>query len=84
MVSLAVYMLIRPGAVDAVWNVYHNRSETYLEHRLREWFGVSTLPTRGIGGRELAFWRLFGMVSFFGISTLMRPWRAVRAVWSRT
>jgi hypothetical protein len=33
--------------VRAVWNVYHNRSETYLEHRLREWFGVSTLPTRG-------------------------------------
>ena len=42
----------------------------------------STQYCKHIGGRELAFWRLFGMVSFFGISTLMRPWRAVRAVWN--
>ena len=44
----AVSILMRPHrAVRAAWNVYHNRSEIYLEHRLREWFGISTLPTRG-------------------------------------
>lgn len=39
---------------------------------------------RHVGGRELSFWRFFGMASFFALSYLCRPWRAVklvRSVW---
>lgn len=35
---------------------------------------------RHVKGRELAFWRLFGMATFFGISYLVRPWRFVSLV----
>jgi radical SAM superfamily enzyme YgiQ (UPF0313 family) len=33
-----------------------------------------------VSGRELAFWRFFGMASFFGLSYLRRPWRFVQFV----
>jgi hypothetical protein len=38
----------------------------------------ASVPTgfcRHVSGRELWFWRLFGMMSFFAISFLVRPWR---------
>lgn len=35
---------------------------------------------RHVGGRELAWWRLFGMASFFAVSYLVRPWRFVQLV----
>jgi radical SAM superfamily enzyme YgiQ (UPF0313 family) len=35
---------------------------------------------RHVGGRELAFWRLFGMASFFGLSYLFRPVRFLRLI----
>lgn len=31
-----------------------------------------------VRGRELAFWRVFGMASFFALSFLLRPWRFLR------
>jgi radical SAM superfamily enzyme YgiQ (UPF0313 family) len=33
-----------------------------------------------VGGKELAFWRFFGMATFFGLSYLCRPWRFVKFV----
>lgn len=35
---------------------------------------------RAIGGRELALWRFFIMLSFFAISFTVRPWRFLRLV----
>lgn len=35
---------------------------------------------KGVSGRELAFWRFFGMATFFGLNYLIRPWRFVRFV----
>lgn len=38
-----------------------------------------------LSGRELAFWRFFGMATFFAFSYLFRPWRFisfVRNVWN--
>ena len=35
---------------------------------------------RNISGRELAWWRFFGMSSFFALSYLVRPWRLVKLV----
>lgn len=35
---------------------------------------------KNINGRELAFWRFFGMGSFFALSYAIRPWRLVRLV----
>jgi radical SAM superfamily enzyme YgiQ (UPF0313 family) len=35
---------------------------------------------RHVRGRELAFWRLFGMASFFGLSYLFRPIRFIRLI----
>lgn len=35
---------------------------------------------KGVSGRELAFWRFFGMATFFGLSYLVRPWRFIRFV----
>lgn len=39
---------------------------------------------RGVPGRELAWWRLFAMASFFAVSYAVRPWRfwhLVRNLW---
>lgn len=33
-----------------------------------------------LSGRELAFWRFFGMAMFFALSYLFRPWRFVQLV----
>ena len=33
-----------------------------------------------VRGRELAFWRVFGMASFFALSFLLRPWRFLRLI----
>lgn len=35
---------------------------------------------RNLGGRELAFWRAWNMLSFFAISFALRPWRLARLV----
>jgi len=35
---------------------------------------------RHVSGKELLFWRLFGMATFFGLSYLIRPWRFFRLV----
>lgn len=35
---------------------------------------------RHVRGLELSFWRFFGMASFFAVSYLCRPWRAVKLV----
>lgn len=35
---------------------------------------------RHVSGRELLFWRMFGMASFFGLSYLLRPWRFLRLI----
>ncbi|MGD9645534.1 MAG: radical SAM protein [Pirellulales bacterium] len=35
---------------------------------------------RNISGRELAWWRFFGMASFFAVSYLTRPWRLVKLI----
>jgi radical SAM superfamily enzyme YgiQ (UPF0313 family) len=35
---------------------------------------------RNMSGRELAWWRFFGMSSFFALSYLTRPWRLVKLV----
>ena len=35
---------------------------------------------RNISGRELVWWRFFGMSSFFALSYLVRPWRLVKLV----
>ena len=32
-----------------------------------------------VGGREIAFYRLFGMCAFYGLSYGLRPWRIIRA-----
>lgn len=32
-----------------------------------------------VGTREIAFYRLFGMCAFYGLSYLLRPWRAARS-----
>ena len=37
---------------------------------------------RHLGPRELAFWRVFGMASFFAVSFARRPWRFVRLIHS--
>jgi anaerobic magnesium-protoporphyrin IX monomethyl ester cyclase len=37
---------------------------------------------RNIGGRELAAWRLFAMLSFYAISYTLRPFRFARLVWN--
>lgn len=37
---------------------------------------------RSVSGRELAFWRLFGMATFFGLSYLCRPWRFFKMVYN--
>ncbi len=38
----------------------------------------TTAFCKNLSGRELKYWRLFGMASFFAISYLLRPWRFVR------
>lgn len=35
---------------------------------------------KAVHGRELLFWRLFGMASFFAVSYLVRPWRFFKFV----
>ncbi len=40
----------------------------------------TTAFCRHVSGRELKYWRLFGMASFFALSYLIRPWRFVRFV----
>lgn len=35
---------------------------------------------RHVHGHELSFWRFFGMASFFAVSYLCRPWRAVKLI----
>ena len=35
---------------------------------------------RHVSGKELLFWRMFGMATFFGLSYLLRPWRFFRLV----
>ncbi len=38
----------------------------------------TTAFCKNLSGRELKYWRFFGMASFFAISYLLRPWRFVR------
>lgn len=35
---------------------------------------------KAVSGKELLFWRLFGMASFFGLSYVFRPWRLVTLI----
>jgi hypothetical protein len=38
----ALSLLFRPWKIVRLgWNLLHNRAETILEHRLREWLGLS-------------------------------------------
>jgi len=57
---------------------YFNSLINFMDHTSTAAF------CKGVSGRELAFWRLFGMLTFFGLSYMIRPWRFlkfVRNVW---
>lgn len=43
-------------------------------------FSVTADYCRHLGPRELAFWRSFGMASFFALSFAVRPWRFAQLV----
>ena len=60
----------------------HMSDEYYLG--LASYTDVADAVTwsKQVGGREIALYRVFGMMTFYGVSFLVRPWRPLRIAWN--